>query len=198
MQEFVIVILAAGESSRLGEPKQLLIYEGITFLERSIQLASALAGDKVCVVLGANATTILKKVPQAARLSIINDKWKDGMGTSIALGLKTALNLYPVIKSAIFMTVDQLFVTSEHLKALVSLHEQSGKPIVASSYQDAAGIPALFDQTFFKDLLNLETDKGARDIIRSHDHQVAKLALPGGEVDIDTPEQYALLQNRRN
>jgi molybdenum cofactor cytidylyltransferase len=198
MQEFVIVILAAGESSRLGEPKQLLIYEGLTFLERSIQAASVVAGDKVCVVLGANANTILEKVPQAAGLSIFNDKWKDGMGSSIALGLKTSLNLYPGIRSAVFMTVDQPFVTSEHLKALIKLQEESGKPIVASSYQDAVGIPALFDQIFFKDLLNLETDKGARDIIRSHDLQVAKLALPGGEIDIDTPGQYASLKNAGN
>ena len=96
------------------------------------------------------------------------------------------------------MTVDQPFVNSEHLSALIKSHEESGKPIVASSYQDAVGIPALFDQTFFKDLLNLETDKGARDIIRSHDQQVAKLALPGGEIDIDTPAQYASLKNAGN
>jgi molybdenum cofactor cytidylyltransferase len=198
MEEFVIVILAAGESSRLGEPKQLLIYEGSTFLERSIQAASGVAGNKVCVVLGANAATILEKVPNVAPLSIINDKWKDGMGSSIALGLKTCLHLFPAIRSVIFMTVDQPFVTSEHLKALIRLHKESGKPIIASSYQDTIGIPALFDQSFFKELLMLETDKGAKEILLSHDPEVAKLVLPGGEIDIDTPAQYASLKKAGN
>jgi molybdenum cofactor cytidylyltransferase len=198
MQETAIVILAAGESGRLGQPKQLLIYEGITLLERAIQTASEITGEKVRVVIGANSKLILQKVPGAARICIYNDEWNYGMGTSIALGLQSILNLYPHTKAVIFMTVDQPFVTVAHLMSMIKQYQESGKPIVASAYQGAAGIPALFDQTFFEDLLNLQTDKGAKDIIRTHDQQVLKLALPGGEIDIDTPQQFASLQNKNN
>jgi molybdenum cofactor cytidylyltransferase len=196
MPDLAIIILAAGQSSRMGQPKQLLVYESITLLERTLQVASEVAGDNVCVVIGANATLILQQVPKVAGMCVFNDKWKDGMGTSIALGLQSILNLYPAIKTVIIMAADQPFVTSEHLKQMIRHKEESGKPIVASAYQDAVGIPALFDQTFFKDLLDLETDKGAKDIILSHDQQVARLALPGGEIDIDTPEQFDSLQNK--
>ncbi|RYY08490.1 MAG: nucleotidyltransferase family protein [Chitinophagaceae bacterium] len=198
MENFAVIILAAGGSSRLGKPKQLLVHDGTSFLEHAVQTASAIAGENVIVVLGANAKLVLEQVPALQKLSVINENWKEGMGTSIAIGLESVLDLLPTTTFIIIMTVDQPSVSSDHLQEMIRVYEQSGKSIVASTYDDVAGIPALFSHEYFKDLLNLKTDKGARDIIRSKDEQVAKIVLPGGEFDIDTPEQYAAFQNKRN
>ncbi|MHA4846860.1 nucleotidyltransferase family protein [Flavitalea antarctica] len=196
--DFAIIILAAGQSSRMGEPKQLLVYENATLLERAVQTASAVAGDKLCVVLGANANIIKEQVPNVAGISVFNENWKRGMGTSIAVGLQSILDLYPNTKAVIIMAADQPFVNSGHLHAMITHKAESHKPIVASAYKDAIGIPALFDEMFFEDLLNLETDKGAKDIIITHEQQVASLPLPGGEIDIDTPEQFDSIRNKIN
>ena len=155
-------------------------------------------GNNLCIVLGANATTILQAVPQATAYMAVNEKWEHGLGTSIASGLAKLTTIFPQISAVMFMTVDQPFVTPEHLNAMIELYTESGRAIVASYYKDTAGIPAMFSQDFFGELLKLESDKGAKEIINLNANRATLLPLDLGEIDIDTPEQFAALTRSEN
>ncbi|RYZ19502.1 MAG: nucleotidyltransferase family protein [Sphingobacteriales bacterium] len=198
MKQFAVVILAAGSSSRMGSPKQLLAHKGSTFLEHTIQTARHVFGENIFLVLGANAGFILDKIHTSSVHIIINDHWEHGMGSSIAVGLDKAIEIMPDLSAVMFMTIDQPYINAEHLRDIVSRCVESGKPIVASGYKGTAGIPAMFDKKFFPGLLNLDGDKGAKEIIKLHPDSTTLVPLAFGEIDIDTPEQYAALKQREN
>lgn len=198
MNQFAAVILAAGRSSRMGSAKQLLTYQGNTFLEQTTRTAGKVFGDNLYVVLGANADRILQTVPAIRSYSVVNDNWQQGMGSSIAFGLSKALIAMPGLSAVLFMTIDQPYVNADHLQEMIRLYAGSGKAIIASQYRDTAGIPALFRNDFFPSLLKLESDKGAKDLIKKHTEEVELLPLPFGEIDIDTPEQYDQLRGPDN
>ena len=185
-----LVLLAAGASERLGKPKQLLPYQGKTLLGHTLQIAAESGVSPVVLVLGANADLLTPHVENAAVEIVINAKWKDGMASSIQCGLQQILLTGPNINAVIIMVCDQPYVTAQLLTELVIKYEQSGKPIVASSYKGIAGTPALFDKTIFEELLKLTGDTGAKKIMRSQPQRVATVEFVLGEIDIDTNEDY--------
>ena len=193
MADHCIIILAAGESSRMGEPKQLLPYRGLSLIEHAFITASN-ACEYVTVVLGANAEEILDRVPAITNVAVINENWKNGMGSSISFGLNAVLSKLPELNSAVFMTADPPFITALHLKQLLGLHKSSAVSIAASSYNDVAGIPALFGSIHFPDLLKLNADKGAKELIRNNPQNVVKLPFAGAAFDVDTQDEYAALE----
>ena len=196
MVDAAIVILAAGGSRRMGKPKQLLLYHGVTFVEHAFQVAQQVFESQVCIVLGAAAETITAAVPMIKDYTIINKNWQQGMGTSIGVGLQAIVSKFPELTAVMFMTADQLFVTSSHLRNMLGSFNAGTNKIIVSSYQDTEGTPALFGKKYFNELLQLKTDKGAKDIIREYSYDVSRLKLEKGEIDIDTPEQYHAIINQ--
>ncbi|MEO6721001.1 MAG: nucleotidyltransferase family protein, partial [Ferruginibacter sp.] len=162
-----VVILAAGASTRLGEAKQLLLYKGKSLLRHAIDLAVETGAKPVVTVLGANADQLIKEATQAGNIVLVNNEWKEGMASSIRNGLKELLKINPDVQAVILIVCDQPFVTKELLQKLVKKYESSDKPMVACSYDNSIGTPALFDRTIFASLLELEGDSGAKKILKA-------------------------------
>jgi len=193
-----IVLLAAGSSSRLGGPKQLLMYKEHTLLQHSIEIALASLANRVIVVLGANAgiigTGITKKDDWLT--CITNDQWQEGLASSIRCGLQYLLSQKPAPQNVLFMVCDQPYINTVLLNKLITLQRQTGHSIVASKYAKTAGIPAIFSRDLFPELLQLTGDKGARKLIEQQKEAVATVAFPLGTIDIDTMADYESLQKK--
>ena len=187
------VVLAAGDSSRFGMPKQLAIFQGEPLVRRSVTAANEAGCAPVVVVLGANAsqiTTILTELP----VSIVeHPNWSDGLGSSIAVGLKRALAMVGDLDAAILLACDQPFVNATALKQLIQLHVKNQQPIVASAYAETLGIPVLFDRSCFGDLLQLTGDTGAKAMILARPSDVCPFDFPAAAIDIDTAADYEKL-----
>ncbi|SEN51826.1 molybdenum cofactor cytidylyltransferase [Mucilaginibacter gossypiicola] len=182
-----IIILAAGASSRFGSPKQNLIYQGKTLLQRTIQTAlTCLHCEKVIVVLGANEGIIRPNIDDQLVHVIYNPHWQEGMGSSIKTGLTEMLKLAPHITSVILMLCDQPFVDQFLLSQLLEKKEVNDCGIIACGYRDVLGAPALFDVKYFPELLKLEGPEGAKKVIEAHADDVFILPFPLGAIDIDT------------
>jgi len=195
--ETAIVILAAGQSSRLGQPKQLLPFKGKSLLLHIIQTAKKVS-DQVFVVIGADSARIQSNIKNSDVKIVINEEWEEGMASSIRRGLDVLKNEIPDLKSVIFMVCDQPFVTSDLLENLIREKDLSGKNIVASSYSEISGTPVLFDESIFSELMELKGDIGARKIIVKSKDRLATIDFPLGSVDMDTAEDYKKLMAQKN
>ncbi|WP_373529797.1 NTP transferase domain-containing protein [Nostoc sp.] len=186
-----IIILAAGASTRMGKPKQLLPYQGSSLLKHTIESAIASVCKLVIVVLGANAQQIRSEVTQPSVQVIENPQWNLGMSASIRSGI---LSLESV-DAAVIAVCDQPFLSSEIINLLVEAYYSTGKPIIASQYAETLGVPALFSQIFFSELAALGENVGAKHLINRHLNEVFSVPFPLGAVDIDTPKDYEQLSS---
>lgn len=185
-----IIILAAGSSSRLGQPKQLLDFNGETLLNRIVNEAVFFAGNAVVMVTGANRQAVEDSVTNDRILVCHNPQWQDGMASSIKAGLKHLLLIYPELHSCIITVCDQPHLDAEVFKGLVHLQNNSGKGIAAAAYAGTAGVPVFFTHPYFDALLHLDGQEGARKILKKYKDNVALLPFEKGAVDIDTIEDY--------
>jgi len=183
-----IIILAAGSSSRMGEAKQNLLFNGQTLLQTAVKMALASKANAVAVVLGANADIISPTISTEPVRIFKNQNWADGMSTSISFCLGELLKLQSELSSVLFMLTDQPLVDHEFVNKLIN-QATPGK-IVASSYNNTLGPPVLFDRAFFKELLAMTGNEGAKKIIQKHQKAVVEISFPLGAFDIDTPEDY--------
>ena len=190
-----IVILAAGSSSRLGEPKQLLDYDDKNLLQHTIDTAYYSESETVIVVLGANANLIENKIDKKEAHIIENKEWKEGMASSVRTGLNELLKISPETDAVIFMVCDQPHISGIIIDGLIRIQRNSGKSMVTCDYGEAIGPPALFHRSLFNELMQLKGDVGARKIIQQHQDEVAKLLFTEGKIDIDTKEDYDTLKN---
>lgn len=189
------IILAAGPSSRLGQPKQLLGFAGEALLERALRLAKEAGASPVLVVLGANFAPICATIPFNEAIPVFNEKWEQGMSTSIHAGLNEADVRAPEATGALVMTCDQPRFSAGHLRSLLLAFTgaQSEPTIVASNYAGIHGIPAIFPRSVYPKLHALHGDKGARALLAKPPCRIVALACSGCEVDIDLPEDLAHL-----
>ena len=190
-----IIILAAGSSSRLGKPKQLLEYDGKSLLERVIDSAVNSKAAPVMVVLGAHADSISKGIDYSKIHVVVNSEWEEGMASSVRNGLSALKKNSPSTGAVIFMVCDQPFVSTSLINDLIDAHHETGKPIVTCDYGEATGPPALFHLSLFDELMELRGDAGARKIIQQHSDAVATVLFVRGKIDIDTKEDYEALKN---
>ncbi len=187
-----IILLAAGSSSRLGQSKQLVLVDGKTLLAKSALAALESGVDRVIVVLGANASAHKKAIESLPVDFVINKEWAKGMGNSLKKGLNHLISLYPQTEAVIIMVCDQPYLTGAHLITLITTYKKNRSELVASTYNQTIGVPALFNRSLFDQLLELEDAQGARKIIQHYKGNIDKIPLVHGEIDIDTPED---LQN---
>jgi molybdenum cofactor cytidylyltransferase len=182
-----IIILAAGESTRLGYPKQIAKYKEKTLLQLAIDAANASKADKRVVVLGANRDEIKKTFPGSSIANIPNPHFKKGISSSIKAGMEYMLK-YDQPDQVIIMLCDQPFVDASILDALIDTQEKEGKGIIACEYAKTVGVPILFGKAYFKELMALAGDEGAKHIALAHEDDLATVSFPDGKVDIDTEE----------
>ncbi|PBJ08223.1 NTP transferase domain-containing protein [Flavobacterium sp. ACN6] len=188
-----IVILAAGNSSRLGRPKQLLEYKESTLLKNTISEALNVPNSFVIVVTGANNQNIEKDLDSAAITLCFNEDWETGMSSSIVKGLKEILHLNSDSENCILAVCDQPFVTSSIFENLISEYHKTQKGIVTSAYSETLGTPVLFHKKYFNELLDLKGQEGAKKIIKKYLEDTVSVPFAKGNIDIDTEEDYTTL-----
>ncbi|MFN6528668.1 nucleotidyltransferase family protein [Nostoc sp. ChiSLP03a] len=188
-----VMILAAGASTRMGTPKQLLLYQGRSFLQYITDIAIASVCQPVVVVLGANAEQIHPQIKQLPVKVVKNSNWACGMSTSIKSGIELLNNLPQKIEAVVITLCDQPFVSTQIINQLVDTYYSTKKPIIACEYGDTLGVPALFSQTFFSELVALKETSGAKKVINHHLNEVFSIPFPLGDIDIDTPTDYEQL-----
>lgn len=193
MPDIGLILLAAGSSSRMGTPKQLLDYGGKPLLRHAAEVGLASICRPVLAVLGSQAELIGKAIEDLPLEIVLNPRWEEGMGTSIHAGVEIAQarNLDGVILAL----ADQPLVTAAILNRLVETHLETGQAIVSSQYAGTVGVPVFFARAFFANLLKLAPGQGCKGLIVAHEAQVMRLDCPEAEVDIDTPQEYARLHS---
>jgi molybdenum cofactor cytidylyltransferase len=187
------VVLAAGGSTRFGRSKQFALFQGETFIRRIVAAAIEAGCTPVVAVAGEDSTQVTLELTGLMVSIVMNPDWQSGLGSSIVVGIRHAMNLAPDLGAVILLTCDQPFVNVAVLTQLIQLRLTSGKPVVASAYAETIGIPALFDRSCFRDLLRLKGDSGAKGIILTRPLDVASFDFPAGEIDIDTAADYEKL-----
>lgn len=189
-----VVILAAGASTRMGRPKQLLLHRGQTLLRRAVETTLASRCRPVVVVIGAHADQVKQELEHLPVLVAENRNWEEGMSSSIRSGLEKLVADAGEIDGAVIMLCDQPFVTTAVIDELVDQRRETGKLIIASAYQDIRGVPALFGKELFEEIAGLEGNEGAKQLIAKHPEEVATVCFPEAVVDVDTPRDYELLE----
>ena len=217
-----LIILAAGASTRMGTPKQLLTYRGRSFIRhitesaicasqrsterlrtelaevsrRSQRFAIASVCQPIAVVLGANAEQIKPEISQLPVQIVENQQWAEGMSSSIRVGLEALLGVNQNLEAVAIVLCDQPFVSFPILDRIVEAYHLTSKPIIASEYAGTLGVPVLFSCTLFSEIMALKSTEGAKQIIRKHIHEVFSVPFPEGSIDIDTPNDYQQFQSR--
>ena len=204
MRNVAAVILAAGGSGRFGRPKQLIMFRGETLVRRTVHAAAEAGCDPVIVVAGELSDAIRpadaireSRIASSSPLCDVasatvveNTEWRNGVGTSIRRGLQ---QLAESVEAVVLLACDQPFVDASVVAMLIAAYEKTGKPMVASSYANTLGIPALFDRSCFAALLALPDDCGAKTLMAARPNDVAAVAFERGAIDIDTPEDFERL-----
>lgn len=190
------IILAAGTSRRMGRPKQLLPYRGQTLLGYVIQCAIDSSCSPVIVILGANAGQIEPKISRFPIKIVKNTEWNEGISSSIRCGITYVQEQFLNIDAVVFLACDQPFVSAKIIEQLIDVYNSTNKFIIASNYRKTTGIPALFTCHFFSKLMELQGDRGAKQVINQYQYLVHKIDFPRGAIDLDTLENYQKLISR--
>lgn len=160
--DLAVLILAAGTSSRLGEPKQLVKFKEKTLIQIAIENALEVSSD-VFVVLGEKAHLIIQEIIEYPISILVNENYKDGIGSSISYSMLSLRNF----DKTLVMLCDQPLINSSHLKKIVEKSKQVNS-IVCSYYKEDVAVPVLFPKHFYSDLSQLKGDKGAKAIIKNN------------------------------
>ena len=196
MAKIPILLLAAGGSTRMGQPKQLLPWGGQTLIEHQIQTLLQ-TGEPVFIVLGALADRILPVIEKYSVTVVINSDWESGMGGSIACGINE-LELLGSDAAAVLITlVDQPLIPIGHFNEMLNAFEEEVQQIIASTSSEGwLGVPALFDKCYFSELRNLKGEKGAKTLIHQYLNRIKALECNEIIKDIDTLESYQDLHQK--
>ena len=192
------IVLAAGASTRLGEPKQLIDLDGQPLVRRAVYAARNAGAYQVIVVVGALAEQVIAAVGDLTNVAfVLNRNWESGLASSLASGIETAKKLR--FDGVLVTTTDQPLIAFASLRKLIEAFE-SGHRIVAAAYDDIVGVPAVFGSEHFDDLVKLEGDEGAGRWLRARPNDVTSIGIDNASIDIDTPADVARLlsyQTRR-
>lgn len=192
MPAVAAILLAAGNASRMGVPKQQLDYGGKPLLRHSAETALASRCSNVIVVLGSNAGEVAPVLEGLPVTTLVNSRWAEGMGTSIQTGVRAAAE--SAAEAVILILADQPLVTAGFLDRLLDLHRESGQAIVSARYAGTVGVPVLFTRQYFDSLEALRPSQGCKGLILANPESAYLVDCPEAEFDIDTPDDYGRLQ----
>ncbi|MDD5580467.1 MAG: nucleotidyltransferase family protein [Methylobacter sp.] len=184
-----LLLLAAGNSQRLGRPKQLLMYQAETLLRRAARIVLASLCHPIIVVLGAQAEKMQAELKDLPVITVFNGIWPTGMASSIRIGIEHLI-LQDEIGAVVVMLCDQPGVDVEAINKLVIAYRTTNAPIVAAKYNGTHGVPALFARQFYPALLALTGSQGAKSIILAHAAQLTEVSMPEAAFDIDMLADY--------
>ncbi len=183
------IILAAGESKRMGSPKALLPFKGKTFLEHIISVLKRCSLDAVTVVLGADAKTIRESADLSETNVVVNSNYEEGQLSSLIAGLDS---LPARSEAVVVCLVDMPFVTEETVNAILSTFSETHASIVVPVYEGRRGHPVLFSRSVYEELLNAPPEQGARWVVKADVSRVRYVEVSDGGVviAINTPDDY--------
>ncbi len=191
------IVLAAGESKRMGAMKQLLPVGGIPMIGRTIRTLLGSRLDEVILVTGFKSDKIRRVIDDSDRRVrvVVNKEYTRGMGSSIACGMKA---LSTSSEAVLIVLGDQPFIRVSTVNALIEAFEAQGHQIIYPVYQGKRGHPVLFAASFFPSLRALSGDRGGAEIVTSNRAKVTEIELPDEAVavDLDTPEDLKSAQGR--
>jgi molybdenum cofactor cytidylyltransferase len=190
----VCLLLAAGSSSRMGQPKMLLDFNGKTLLQHIIDEVKQLKDASLLVVTGCYHN-LLKEILQAQQIPFIqNEQWQEGMGTSIHKGIVYLQEHYSNADNVMVLVCDQPYISSVLLQEMIDAKQTTGKGIAACTYNGITGTPVLFDKKYFNQLTMLHGAHGAKKMIQQFTDDITLINFPAGAIDIDTPDDYNKLK----
>ncbi|MBV5313151.1 MAG: nucleotidyltransferase family protein [Prolixibacteraceae bacterium] len=196
MAKIPILLLAAGGSTRMGQPKQLLPWDGQTLIEHQIQTLLK-TGHPVSVVIGSNSDLIIPVIENFPVNVLINTDWESGMGSSISFGIDQIIQKFPDADGVLITLLDQPLLTTSYFQKMLGAYQPDSQQIIVSqSASGWTGVPVLFDRCYLKELSELSNDEGAKKITKRHEESV--ILMEGGELllDMDTPETYQQLLSK--
>lgn len=194
--DLAILILAAGRSRRMeGHIKQLLPWRETTFLGHILEVSEKLPHSHRFLVLGAHSDQIREAIESGVTV-VVNPEWEQGMGTSLAAGVRAVLDATTTFKGILVLLCDQPLVDLAYLQLMVQNSKEYPLKIVATDYNGKAGVPALFPWPFFSELAKTDGDTGARDILRQNNPVLIMLDPMGKAQDVDTYAAYLELYHR--
>jgi len=195
MSNLHVLILAAGASTRLGQPKQLVKLRGRPALHGVVANAVTVAGHSVTIVLGAHANELTRMLTASPASVIVNRQWEEGLASSIRMGIKA---LPSTAEAVLILLGDQVAVTSDDLKRLIAAWKEQDTDIAAATYDQHVGVPAIFPRLCFTELAELRGDEGARRILERNSYRVVRVPMPNAAIDLDTPQDLAAITERFN
>jgi molybdenum cofactor cytidylyltransferase len=182
------VVLAAGESARLGQPKQLIGWQGQSLVRHAVECAADGGCEPVFVVLGAHAEKLRFELSATSARPVPNPRWQEGLGSSVSAGVRAVEEQSPEASAVVLLVCDQPRITPGLIRRLCRRRAEAGARLVACAYAGTVGVPALFDRDFFPDLAGLSGPVGARSLLRRHADEVLQIPWPEGALDLDLPE----------
>jgi molybdenum cofactor cytidylyltransferase len=189
-----VLIMAAGASRRLGQPKQLLEYKGETLIRRISNEALKAKIGEITVVTGYDHENIEKEISDLKVNVFYNEEWEEGLGASIRNGLKHILDINPQTNAILLSMVDQPFVDATHLKKLVAAYDAARPMIIASAYSSTFGVPILVDSFYFDALKKLKGDEGGKKIFANYIKNIVEIPFIEGKIDIDEKKDLEKLE----
>lgn len=196
MKKPAILILAAGTSSRMGQPKQLLPFQKETLLGTVIQNARATKISTIYCVIGAYHTEIEAKHKDSGVHFIYNSDYEKGLSSSLVTGVKTITEIDPHVSSLLILLGDQPFITETYIHDYFRIYKEDSNHVVATSYQKGIGVPALFPKNEFELLLKLKGDYGAKELLKTIKDKRVITLTPEVLADIDTEAEYHIALKR--
>ncbi|WP_242121527.1 nucleotidyltransferase family protein [Aestuariivivens sediminicola] len=192
----VLVILAAGASKRMGTPKQLLNWGKDTLIGHVITQALKTEATEVIVVLGSNFNVIHHRIKHFPVTILNNTNWHSGLGESIAFVSRHIMGKSTLPDGILITLADQPLVNWEYLNEMISTYSSVKHPIIATSYQKFQyGVPVLFSASYLKQLIQLNSDFGAKTLISKNEHDIWYLKPEFNNTDLDTMEDYKALHS---
>jgi molybdenum cofactor cytidylyltransferase len=185
----VVLLLAAGGSTRMGRAKQLLQVEGQPLVRRAARTAIDAGLHRVLVVLGAEAARIRPVIADLDVDIVLNPDWTEGIASSLRAGVAAVERDHPDARGLIVMMADQPGISAAHLGRINAARCVGGAPIVGSDYGDFRGPPAYFARGHFATLKSLRGDVGARELLQAK-AILTVAAPPGSGADLDSPLDY--------
>ena len=189
MSEIWAIILAAGESKRMGSPKMLLPFKGFTMIENVIANVSCSKVDNIMVVLGADRDSIVKLIRTKAVNYCYNENYKDGMLSSVVCGFRNI----PIDHSAVLVFQgDQPLITPKAINSVIEVYLSSGKGIVIPVYKCKRGHPILIDRKYRDEIQKLNPAEGLRSLALKYSDDVLEVNtdIAGILRDFDTYDEY--------